>query len=51
MNAFPPKHPALMSSVFPTPGSFLLNEFSKVINIDQPLIGVLGQDWLHRRPE
>jgi hypothetical protein len=40
-----------MASVSPTLGPFLLNEFSIVVNIDQPRIGVLGQDWLHRRSE
>jgi hypothetical protein len=40
-----------MASVSPTLGPFLLNEFSTVSNIDQPRIGVLGQDWLHRRYE
>jgi hypothetical protein len=39
-----------MASVSPTLGPFLLNKFSVVVNIDQPRIGVLGQDWLHRRP-
>jgi hypothetical protein len=32
-----------MASVSPTLGSFLLNEFSIVVNIDQPRIGVWGK--------
>jgi hypothetical protein len=31
-------HPALMASVSPTLGPFLLNEFSIVVNIDQPRV-------------
>jgi hypothetical protein len=36
-------HPALMASVSPTLGPFLLNEFSIVVNIDQPRIGIWGK--------
>jgi len=32
-----------MASVSPTLGPFLLNEFSIVVNIDQPRIGVWGK--------
>jgi hypothetical protein len=38
-----PRHPALMASVSPTLGPFLLNEFSVVVNIDQPRIGIWGK--------
>jgi hypothetical protein len=37
------RHPALMASVPPTLGPFLLNEFSIVVNIDQPRIGIWGK--------
>ena len=49
--AFPPKASCIDGLSVPTLGPFLLNEFSIVVNIDQPRIGVLGQDWLHRRSE
>jgi hypothetical protein len=32
-----------MASVSPTLGPFLLNEFSIVVNIDQPRTGVFGK--------
>jgi hypothetical protein len=44
------RHPALMASVSPHTGAVLATKFSIMVNIDQPRIGVLGQDWLHRRP-
>ena len=40
-----------MASVSPSLGPFLQTKFSIVVNIDQPRIGVLGQDLLHRRPK
>ena len=38
-----PRRPALMASVFPHTGAFLLNEFSIVVNIDQRGIGAWGK--------
>ena len=36
--AFPPRHPALMASVSPTLGPFLLYEFSIVVNMTSPAL-------------
>ena len=46
--AFPPKASCIDGLSVPHTGA--VPAVSIVVNIDQPRIGVLGQNWLHRRP-